>query len=238
MIPGRGGDAVLVLHRQRGDQRAGHQRRRRSGPVMTFERINPPELAAPRGFSHAVGTDRPRTVYLAGQTALDASGPIVGDDVVEPVRAGADQPACCAAQPPADRHGPGDRDDLHRRHGRLPSPRARDRRGLARLAGTDYPAMAGIGVSPAVGRRGTRRGTGHRGAGLSQTLDVDRGQNGSRAGLRNTASRSANRSAALPPLQRIREQLDRQARVEVGQSAPLGQHRYVDLECSASRIGR
>ncbi len=49
---------------------------------MTFERIDPPDLAPPRGFSHAVRTDRPHTVYLAGQTALDASGRIVGDDVV------------------------------------------------------------------------------------------------------------------------------------------------------------
>ena len=49
---------------------------------MTFDRINPPELAAPRGFSHAVSTTRQRTVYLAGQTALDTDGRIVGDDVV------------------------------------------------------------------------------------------------------------------------------------------------------------
>ncbi len=49
---------------------------------MTFERINPPELAAARGFTHAVATDRRRTIYLAGQTALDRSGAIVGDDVV------------------------------------------------------------------------------------------------------------------------------------------------------------
>ena len=49
---------------------------------MTFDRINPAELAAPRGFSHAVSTTRHRTVYLAGQTALDADGTIVGDDVV------------------------------------------------------------------------------------------------------------------------------------------------------------
>ena len=49
---------------------------------MTFDRINPPGLAAPRGFSHAVTTTRQRTVYLAGQTALDADARIVGDDVV------------------------------------------------------------------------------------------------------------------------------------------------------------
>ena len=49
---------------------------------MTFEPVNPPALAAPRGFSHAVSTTRGRTVYLAGQTALDADGRIIGDDVV------------------------------------------------------------------------------------------------------------------------------------------------------------
>ncbi|HET9859110.1 MAG TPA: RidA family protein [Nocardioidaceae bacterium] len=49
---------------------------------MTLERINPPELGKPAGFSHAVratGT----TVHLAGQTALDPSGQIVGEGVVE-----------------------------------------------------------------------------------------------------------------------------------------------------------
>jgi enamine deaminase RidA (YjgF/YER057c/UK114 family) len=49
---------------------------------MTLERINPPELGKPAGFSHAVratGT----TVHLAGQTALDPSGRIVGEGVVE-----------------------------------------------------------------------------------------------------------------------------------------------------------
>ena len=49
---------------------------------MTLDRINPPGLAAPRGFSHAVSTTRQRTVYLAGQTALDPDARIVGDDVV------------------------------------------------------------------------------------------------------------------------------------------------------------
>lgn len=48
---------------------------------MTIQRVNPTQLAAPSGFSHAVvgsGT----TVFLAGQTALDATGAIVGADVV------------------------------------------------------------------------------------------------------------------------------------------------------------
>ena len=44
-------------------------------------RVNPPELARPSGFSHAVVASG-RTVYLAGQTALDKSGTIVGDGIV------------------------------------------------------------------------------------------------------------------------------------------------------------
>jgi enamine deaminase RidA (YjgF/YER057c/UK114 family) len=49
---------------------------------MTLEFINPPELPAPKGFSHAaVGSGR--VVFLAGQTALDLSGRITGDTVVE-----------------------------------------------------------------------------------------------------------------------------------------------------------
>jgi enamine deaminase RidA (YjgF/YER057c/UK114 family) len=49
---------------------------------MTVEPINPPELAPPLGFSHAVvGTGR--VVFLAGQTALDETGTITGDGIVE-----------------------------------------------------------------------------------------------------------------------------------------------------------
>jgi enamine deaminase RidA (YjgF/YER057c/UK114 family) len=47
------------------------------------ERINPPALAAPSGFSHAVAAPAGRTVYLAGQTAQDGTGRIVAaGDVV------------------------------------------------------------------------------------------------------------------------------------------------------------
>jgi enamine deaminase RidA (YjgF/YER057c/UK114 family) len=49
---------------------------------MTIERINPPELAKPSGFAHAVRTTGRSTVHLAGQTAMDAEGRIVGGDVV------------------------------------------------------------------------------------------------------------------------------------------------------------
>jgi enamine deaminase RidA (YjgF/YER057c/UK114 family) len=46
---------------------------------VTAERINPPELSPPTGFSHAVVATGTRLVFLAGQTALDADGKVVGD---------------------------------------------------------------------------------------------------------------------------------------------------------------
>lgn len=53
--------------------------------MSSLEFVNPPELGPPSGFSHAVvGTGR--TVFLAGQTALDPTGVIVGDGVVEQFR--------------------------------------------------------------------------------------------------------------------------------------------------------
>ena len=49
---------------------------------MTLEFVNPPELTPARGFSHAaIGSGR--IVFLAGQTALDVSGRIIGGTVVE-----------------------------------------------------------------------------------------------------------------------------------------------------------
>jgi enamine deaminase RidA (YjgF/YER057c/UK114 family) len=45
------------------------------------ELVNSPQLAPPIGFSHAVKDGN--TVYLAGQTALDHDGKIVGDTMVE-----------------------------------------------------------------------------------------------------------------------------------------------------------
>ncbi|MFF0595567.1 RidA family protein [Streptomyces antibioticus] len=50
---------------------------------MTTERVNPPELSPPTGFSHAVVATGSRLVFLAGQTALDADGKIVGDTLSE-----------------------------------------------------------------------------------------------------------------------------------------------------------
>jgi enamine deaminase RidA (YjgF/YER057c/UK114 family) len=49
---------------------------------VTIEPVNPPDLVRPSGFSHAVVTTGGRLVFLAGQTAYDGSGTIVGHDVV------------------------------------------------------------------------------------------------------------------------------------------------------------
>ncbi|CAL9393037.1 RidA family protein [Streptomyces sp. enrichment culture] len=46
---------------------------------MTAERINPPDLSPPAGFSHAVVATGARVVFLAGQTALDGDGKVTGD---------------------------------------------------------------------------------------------------------------------------------------------------------------
>ena len=50
---------------------------------MTAERVNPPGLSPPTGFSHAVVATGSRLVFLAGQTALDTDGKIVGDGLTE-----------------------------------------------------------------------------------------------------------------------------------------------------------
>lgn len=111
-----------------------------------IERIDPPELARPSGFTHAV-VAQGRTVFLAGQTALDAAGRIVGDGVVgqfeqalgnllTALRAAGGTPADLAALTVYIV----DMDD-YRAHAREIGAVWR------RLAGTDYPAMAGVGVT-------------------------------------------------------------------------------------------
>jgi len=50
---------------------------------MSMELINPAELAKPSGYSHAVRASGTTTVHLAGQTALDSVGQMVGSTIVE-----------------------------------------------------------------------------------------------------------------------------------------------------------
>jgi enamine deaminase RidA (YjgF/YER057c/UK114 family) len=52
---------------------------------MNRTTLNPPSLARPSGFSHGILTNSGRLLFLAGQTASDASGQIVapGDIVAQ-----------------------------------------------------------------------------------------------------------------------------------------------------------
>jgi enamine deaminase RidA (YjgF/YER057c/UK114 family) len=113
---------------------------------MSIERINPAELGPPSGFAHAVRATGTR-IYLAGQTALDPAGGIVGDTIVEQFeRALTNLLTALAAAGGAPEHLATvtiyivDVDD-YRQHAREIGAVWR------RLAGTEYPAMAGIGVA-------------------------------------------------------------------------------------------
>lgn len=47
---------------------------------MALEKINPDGVHPPQGYAHAAVAAGGRTVYTAGQVALDASGALVGGD--------------------------------------------------------------------------------------------------------------------------------------------------------------
>jgi enamine deaminase RidA (YjgF/YER057c/UK114 family) len=113
---------------------------------VSAERVNPAELSPPAGFSHAVVATGGRVVFLAGQTALDTDGKVVGQTIEEQfetalgnlltaLEAAGGTPADLArvtvyATDIAD----------YRAH-------VRELGGIwRRLAGRDYPAMAVIGV--------------------------------------------------------------------------------------------
>jgi enamine deaminase RidA (YjgF/YER057c/UK114 family) len=113
---------------------------------VNSRRVNPAELAPPRGFAHAVvatGT----TVFLAGQTALDPDGRIVGDGVVAQfeIALGNLLTALRTAGGTPDQLAAltvylVDMDD-YRAHAREIG------QVWQRLVGRDYPAMAAIGVT-------------------------------------------------------------------------------------------
>jgi enamine deaminase RidA (YjgF/YER057c/UK114 family) len=112
---------------------------------MTIERVNPPELARPSGFAHAV-VGRGTTVFLAGQTALDAAGRIVGDGVVAQfeVALGNLLAALAAAGGRPDQLASMtiyivDMDDYKQQAAAIGAV-------WKRLVGRAYPAMAAIGV--------------------------------------------------------------------------------------------
>ncbi len=114
---------------------------------MSSERINPVQLARPVGYSHAVVATGSRTVYLAGQTALDSTGVILGNNIVDQFELALSNLLTVLAGAGGD---PShlvrvtcyltDIDDYREQAGEIGQV-------WRRLAGRDYPAMAAVGVT-------------------------------------------------------------------------------------------
>jgi enamine deaminase RidA (YjgF/YER057c/UK114 family) len=49
-----------------------------SEATPAIRRINPPELGTPPGYSQIVDISARRMIFVAGQTALDSNGNVVG----------------------------------------------------------------------------------------------------------------------------------------------------------------
>jgi enamine deaminase RidA (YjgF/YER057c/UK114 family) len=114
---------------------------------MDMERINPAELARPSGFSHAVSVPPGRLVFLAGQTGMDRDGRIVPGGVVaqfEQALSSLLTALAAAGGQPSDLASVTiyltDVED-YQAHGKEIGQVWR------RLAGSDYPAMAGVGIT-------------------------------------------------------------------------------------------
>ena len=114
---------------------------------MDVERINPAELARPSGFSHAVTAPVGRMVFLAGQIGMDRDGKVAAGGVVpqfEQALANLLTALVAAGGHPADLVSLTvyltDVED-YQAHGKDIGAAWR------RLAGTEYPAMAGVGVT-------------------------------------------------------------------------------------------
>jgi enamine deaminase RidA (YjgF/YER057c/UK114 family) len=114
---------------------------------MNVERINPAELTRPSGFSHAVSAPAGRTVFLAGQIGTDRDRKVVDGGVVpqfEQALANVLTALAAAGGQPEDLVSLTiyliDVED-YQAHGQEIGAVWR------RLAGTEYPAMAGVGVT-------------------------------------------------------------------------------------------
>ncbi|MEU0104670.1 RidA family protein [Streptomyces sp. NPDC006251] len=113
---------------------------------MTTERVNPPGLSPPAGFSHAVVASGSRVVFLAGQTALDADGKVVGRTLPEQFEKAL---ANLLAALTAAGGSPADLARVTVYATDVPAYRAHARelgRLWRRLAGRDYPAMAVVQI--------------------------------------------------------------------------------------------
>ena len=118
---------------------------------MTTERINPAELARPSGFSHAVsvagGAAAGRMVFLAGQTGVDRDGNVTDGGVVPQF-----ERALTSLLTALGAAGglPSDLVSLTIYLTDMADYQAQAREIGAvwrRLAGTEYPAMAAVGVT-------------------------------------------------------------------------------------------
>lgn len=113
---------------------------------MTIEQVNPAELAKPSGFSHAVVAEG-RVIFLAGQTAIDRSGAVVGANVVDQFEQALGNLLTALR---AAGGAPEQLTSLTIYATDLADYRARGQEIGAvwrRLIGKNYPAMAAIGVS-------------------------------------------------------------------------------------------
>ena len=113
---------------------------------MTTERINPAELARPSGFSHAVAATG-RMVFLAGQTGVDRDGNVADGGVVPQFeRAMTNLLTALGAAGGL----PSDLVSLTIYLTDMADYQAHAKQIGAvwrRLAGTEYPAMAAVGVT-------------------------------------------------------------------------------------------
>lgn len=112
---------------------------------MAHRVVNPPELATPIGFAHGIESNG--VVYLGGQTAMDENGAIVEGGIIEQFR------RCFHNVLTTLKAAGGKPENLvsvtiyltdvedYQRNGREIGRIWRE------MAGTEYPAMAGIGVS-------------------------------------------------------------------------------------------
>lgn len=117
-----------------------------SGARPHLLRTNPAQLAPPAGFSHAVTATGSRLVLLAGQTALDARGAIVGDTLPAQFERALTNLLTALA---ASGGSPADLARVTVYTTDVPSYRsnARELGGIwRRHAQRDYPAMAVVGV--------------------------------------------------------------------------------------------
>ncbi|WP_438291178.1 RidA family protein [Streptomyces sp. HUAS TT7] len=113
---------------------------------MSLDRVNPAALSPATGFSHAVVATGSRVVFLAGQTALDADGKVVGATLPEQFRTALTNLLAALA---AAGGSPGDlaRVTVYATDVAAYREQARELGSIWReLAGRDYPAMAVIGV--------------------------------------------------------------------------------------------